>query len=77
MDTPRVVVCPHCSGSIIVEVLACGIFRHGVNKKNMTPINPHAKEEECKSLFEKDLIYGCGKPFQVSKDYVVTKCEYI
>jgi len=59
--------CPHCSGVVLVaqNEMHCRIFRHGVFKSNGAPINPHASKVECDRLLECNLIYGCGKPFQV------------
>jgi hypothetical protein len=35
----------------------------------------------CDILIEKDLIYGCGKPFQIiiqdDGTWIVQKCDYI
>jgi hypothetical protein len=74
------VQCPHCNGTIIIEELNCKIFRHAILKENGNQINPHAPKEECENYIEKDLIYGCGKPFNVVfKDdkYVAEICDYI
>jgi hypothetical protein len=74
--------CPHCED--LVEIyeseLNCRIFRHGIFKNNFEQINPHLPKNECDNLKEKDLIYGCGKPFQVYKEndeYKIKICEYI
>lgn len=72
--------CPHCKQQIIVklEETNCKIFRHGVMKINFEQINPHATKELCDSLVERDLIYGCGKPFKISDDLLkVETCDYI
>ena len=74
------VQCPHCNGTVIVEQLNCKIFRHGIFKKNGKQIDPHAKKEECNEYIEKDLIYGCGKPFRVIEKedkYEAEICDYI
>lgn len=72
------VLCPHCKGAIEIHhnQVMCGIFRHGVFKSNMHPINPHASEEECQRLTKNGLIHGCGQPFQF-KNGIVEKCGYI
>lgn len=59
--------CPHCQGSILVyrQDLHCRIFRHGVYRTTGEPIPPHAPKEYCEQLVLQDMIYGCGKPFQV------------
>jgi len=73
--------CPHCNE--LIEVLKsqtrCCIFRHGVYKKNLKQIPPHSKKEKCDKLFEKGLIYGCGKPFKFVKgeEPYVIECDYI
>jgi len=84
--TDIVVVCPHCKEHILIEKLNCCIFRHGVLIKNGQQINPHASKELCDFYVKKDLIFGCGKPFQIilnenSKDeddkFVAIICDYI
>lgn len=81
-----VVECPNCFTPVLIEKLNCCIFRHGVLKANGQQINPHALKELCDFYVEKDLIVGCGKPFQiivnpVSKDkddkFIAIKCDYI
>jgi hypothetical protein len=69
--------CPHCQELIEIIEMNCKIFRHGVFKKNMKQLNPHEKEEECKRVKEKDLIYGCGKPFRINVKDEIEICEYI
>lgn len=73
--------CPHCSQDIIVSKreLNCKIFRHGVYKSNYTQIPPHSTFEECQRLIANDLIYGCGKPFEVIEKngkMVAISCDY-
>jgi hypothetical protein len=45
------------------------------------PIPPHATKEECDSLSLQNMIYGCGKPFQVVKQEDGTElavlCDYL
>lgn len=74
------VECPHCGDMIEIVQINCGIFRHGVYKNNNQQLNPHAPESLCKIVFEKELIYGCGKPFRLdllNGKYIAIKCEYI
>ena len=82
MDTGKSITikCPHCMGIVVITEINCSIFRHGVLKSNGQQINPHATQQECKSFLERDLIYGCGKPFQLIQlagKHVTRTCEYI
>jgi len=73
-------ICPHCGGSIHIEQLNCGIFRHGVIKSSGQQIPPHASKEICDEFYSKKLIYGCGRPFQIvnrNGSFVSEKCDYI
>jgi hypothetical protein len=80
-ETDIVVICPHCSDNVLIEKLNCCIFRHGSLKSDGQQIQPHLKKELCDSLFSNNLIYGCGKPFQIVKDdkgeFIAIKCGYI
>jgi hypothetical protein len=75
--------CPHCQEDIIVQrnEINCAIFRHGVFKNNLQQILPHSPKNECDLWFEKDLIFGCGKPFElvidVSNQPFTKICDYI
>ena len=59
--------CPHCENLVEINIseINCAIFRHGIYKKNMTQIDPHASKEICDSLVKNNEIYGCGKPFKL------------
>jgi len=76
-----VVICPHCKEPVLIEKLNCGIFRHGVSKVTGQQLAPHLDKQNCDSLKEKDLIYGCGRPFQVKRDatqlFFAEECDYI
>jgi hypothetical protein len=84
VDKDYMWLCPWCDGQIQCKKnqVGCKIFRHAVYKNNKQSINPHASEEECKELLDKNLIDGCAKPFRfvfqrkTGKHYVV-KCDYI
>ena len=81
MDEYYHLVCPHCSGCILVHKneLNCRIFRHGVFL-NGEPIPPHASQEECERLVSMNQIQGCGKPFQVVREgetEIAVPCGYI
>ena len=75
--------CPHCADEIVVmkNELNCRIFRHAILKSNYKQVNPHASLEECEHLISNDLIFGCGKPFEIvfsekDRTLVAVKCEY-
>ena len=70
--------CPHCDMGVIVHIkeINCGIFRHAA-LPNGSAVNPHLSEIECIKLRELPNIQGCVKPFQISSDYHINKCEYI
>lgn len=61
-----VVNCPHCNSPIIIVSVNCGIFRHGQFKLNGEQVPPHSSRDVCDMLIEKDLVYGCCKPFKIS-----------
>lgn len=74
--------CPHCKQIIQVfkTEFNCKIFRHGIYKKNLKQIDPHLNKEECDRLKKEDLIYGCGKPFQLivtKNSFKVVECDYL
>jgi hypothetical protein len=78
-----VFTCPHCGGTVIVDhgQLNCHIFRHGVLKTNGQQVPPHTVKAECDRLAEQNLIFGCGKPFQVTRQsdgsLAAVACGYI
>jgi hypothetical protein len=76
-----IVQCPHCGCDVVIEQLNCKIFRHGIFKKDGKQINPHASKEDCDMYIEKELIFGCGKPFRVvlyeDNTYKAEICDYI
>ena len=72
--------CPHCKECIIIEKINCGIFRHGTLKINGQQISPHATKNECDFYIDKQLIYGCGKPFKITvldNKFLIEICDYI
>jgi hypothetical protein len=73
--------CPHCEEFILIEKINCGIFRHGIIIKTGKQMNPHETKEKCDELKNKNLIYGCGKPFRIKMKindiYFTETCEYI
>jgi len=78
--------CPHCNEEIIIykNDYNCKIFRHGVFKKDLKMLDPHSSKEKCKMLKEKDLIFGCGKPFRIIQKVINNEkrdifeiCDYI
>ena len=76
-----VVICPHCQIPVEIEQLNCRIFRHGTLKHNGQQINPHETKEVCDYFVDNNMIYGCGKPFQIieneKKEFVAIVCGYI
>jgi len=76
-----VIICPHCNDPILITELNCGIFRHGVYKNNGQQIDPHANKDTCDFLLNNNMIFGCGKPFQLiyTADGIIDIiiCEYI
>jgi hypothetical protein len=82
MDLKQYIInCPHCSEFIIIEKINCGIFRHGVFKETGNQIDPHLNKKECDNLLNNNLIFGCGKPFQITfngvNNYEIKICGYI
>lgn len=74
------IICPHCEEPVLIEKLNCSIFRHGIMKDTLQQMDPHCPKEECERLFSCGLIYGCGKPFKITKTdagICVEICEYI
>jgi hypothetical protein len=71
-----IVECPHCNCIIYISELNCKIFRHGVFKHNMEPIPPHSSKHACELYIKDNLIWGCGKPFQI-KGNLAVECDYI
>jgi len=72
--------CPHCKQYILIEKLNCRIFRHGTMKTNGHQIDPHASKELCDFYIEKNMINGCGKPFQIvnsNNEFIAIICDYI
>ena len=75
-----IVSCPHCQEYIVIEKLNCGIFRHGIFKHDKTQIPPHSDKKLCDSYVEQNMIYGCGRPFQIlieNNKINVIICDYI
>ena len=82
MDSHIIIQCPHCKDYIQVlkKEFNCKIFRHGIFKSNLKQIDPHLKKAECDRLKNEDLIYGCGKPFQLIElngSFIAVICDYI
>lgn len=76
-----VIDCPHCNAPVLIEKLNCRIFRHGTLKTNNQQINPHTSKDECDNLIINNMIYGCGRPFQIvvnsKQEFTAIVCEYI
>jgi hypothetical protein len=76
----NIIICAHCNNYIIIEKINCGIFRHGIYKNNGKQIDPHESKEICDELVKNDVIYGCGKPFQIiviNDEFELKICDYI
>ena len=71
-----IVTCPHCNDCVIIEKKNCGIFRHAIYKKNSKQVDPHLNKKSCEELVEKNLVYGCCKPFKIVNDKAEI-CDYI
>lgn len=75
-----ILLCPHCKIPVVIEELNCCIFRHGVLIETGKQIDPHLEKLMCEKLIKDNLIYGCGKPFQIVKngnDFLAVICDYI
>jgi hypothetical protein len=80
MNEEPIILCPNCNDPIIIEKINCGIFRHGIFKNSFKQIEPHSPKDVCDYYVEKDLIYGCGKPFQINiinNNINIECCDYI
>jgi hypothetical protein len=82
IEEQPILSCPHCKEYIIISKMNCGIFRHGTLKNTYTQIDSHATKTVCDSFVKQDLIYGCGKPFQIvfkqeEDKYEIVICDYI
>ncbi len=77
----KIITCPNCDSYLCITELNCCIFRCGIYKKTNEQIDPNLSEEKCNILIKNDLIYGCGKPFQIivqdDENWIVQKCDYI
>jgi DNA-directed RNA polymerase subunit RPC12/RpoP len=75
-----IIECPHCKDVVLIEKLNCCIFRHAIMKDTGKQIDPHSSKEICSNLYNKKLIWGCGKPFKIiknEKEIIVDICDYI
>jgi hypothetical protein len=81
MNKERLMQCPHCGDFVLIEKINCGIFRHGILKATGKQISPHAPKTLCDYFVEREMIYGCGKPFRVFRDVrgrqTIEICEYV
>ena len=74
-----IIKCHHCDCEILISKINCKIFRHGVYKNNFKQIKPHLDKDSCDKLIQNNLIYGCGKPFELilnNNQYIAIKCDY-
>jgi len=82
MEDYEILECPHCKDFVYInhKEVNCGIFRHGVFKNNNQQMDPHSPKSLCDDVKEKDLIWGCGKPFRVyvkDNKHHIEICDYI
>jgi len=77
----EIVICPNCNDYLVIKELNCGIFRHAILKTTGEQIDPHSSKEVCEDMIKMDLIYGCGKPFQIlvleNGKWNIQLCDYI
>ena len=71
-----IVKCPHCDMYIEILAINCAIFRCGIFKDTYLQMNPHIPRQQCEDLKNRDLIYGCGKPFKI-ENRKAKICPYI
>lgn len=76
-DQPVIIQCPHCCMNIEILEYNCRIFRCGIFKDTFLQMDPHSPKNICDDLFLQNKIYGCGKPFLITKEGIVEKCNYI
>ena len=81
IETTFIIDCPHCFQKCEILEINCAIFRCGIFKNSLQQIPPHLPKNECEYLFDNNLIYGCGKPFQIVLDenkklYTAVICDY-
>ena len=82
MEPDIIITCPHCTQMIIInkKEINCFIFRHGILKSTNKQMDPHAKKELCDESVDKNLIWGCGRPFKLiikNNKFFTEKCGYI
>ena len=63
MNNTSVIICPNCGDYVIISKTNCGVFCHGVLKKNGKQISPHISKQKSNEYVKKGLIYGCGQHF--------------
>jgi hypothetical protein len=77
----EIVICPNCKDYVVIKELNCGIFRHAILKTTGEQIDPHSSKHICEALVKNNLIYGCGKPFQIlvleNGKWEIQLCDYI
>jgi hypothetical protein len=76
-----IVTCPHCKLLVqtYIKDFNCKIFRHGIFKHNYKQMDPHAPKNLCDEYKAKNLIYGCGKPYElinINNKWSAVICEY-
>lgn len=71
--------CPHCKADTIVRVrdTACAIFRHAAFRESGQQIPPHASKQQIDAWRDAGKLVGCGKPFRLTKEGLLSVCGYI
>ena len=72
--------CPNCQMNIEILQINCRIFRCGILKDEFTQIDPHLPKDKCDTLVSNNLIFGCGKPFElinIDNEWIPFPCDYI
>ena len=71
-------ICPNCQVTLEVREIDinCRIFRCGVFKNNLEPINPHLSKQDCEKLIHENKIYGCGAALELLKEGKIIQCDY-
>lgn len=61
---------PDCPMEFMIadSEIHCGIFRCGVMRGSGDQIAVHATKEQCQRMLAEEMVYGCARPFTITKD---------